>query len=53
MDALTTYFLGNRIWSSVALLAGPIAGAVAGNALVAVVVIGLFVLAVALTRPWA
>jgi len=44
MDSPTTYFLANRIWWAVALLVGPIAGAVTGEPLVGVGVIGLLVL---------
>jgi len=40
----TTYFLANRVWWAVALLIGPIAGAISGEPLVGVAVIGLLVL---------
>jgi hypothetical protein len=44
MDSPATYLLANRLWWSVALLAGPIAGAIAGEAIVGIAVIWLLVL---------
>jgi hypothetical protein len=56
MDARAAFFLGNRIWWSVALFAGPIAGAIAGQVTVAVVVSAALVLPTFVLfdtdRPW-
>jgi hypothetical protein len=44
MSSASTYFLANRIWWSCALLAGPIAAAIAGEPLVGLAVTSLLVL---------
>ena len=43
-DATTAYFIGNRLWWSVALLLSPIAGAIAGQPIVAIAVCTLAIL---------
>ena len=56
LDATRTYFLGNRIWWSVALFAGPVAWAVTRDIVPALVVVGVFVLPSFVLfdtdRPW-
>ncbi len=46
MDPTTVYFVGNRLWWSVALFLSPIAGAIAGQPAVA------FLAAAVLVLPW-
>jgi hypothetical protein len=56
MDARRTYFLGNQVMWALALLLGPIAFALAGSPVFAVIVVGLFVLPSFILfdtdRPW-
>jgi len=44
MTAQETYFRANRVWWSVALFIGPIAGAIAGEATVAIVATSALIL---------
>ena len=56
MDSPTMYFLANRVWWVVALLVGPIAGAVVNQPLVGIGITGLLLLASHVVfdtdRPW-
>jgi hypothetical protein len=44
MGSLRTYFLGNRIWWSVALFAGPVVAAVTLDIILGLVVVSVLVL---------
>jgi hypothetical protein len=56
MDSATAYFLANRIWWAAALLAGPIAAAIAGEILAGIAVTSVLVLPAFVVfdrdRPW-
>jgi hypothetical protein len=56
IDPTTVYFVGNRLWWSVARFLGPIAGAIAGQPVAAIVATAVLVLPSFVLfdtdRPW-
>jgi hypothetical protein len=56
VDAVSTYFLANRAWWFMALVVGPIAGAIAGEFEVGIIVTAVLVLPALILfdtgRPW-